>query len=335
MSSLTTQLITNVSDKSCLRERPANNTTNHRLLQVQMVSAFEQSLTSMTARLNQMSLAAEHKDREIQHLKSTIDSLRKECTLHKQLQRRDSSDAASNGDSDRESGAARKLKPRSASRERDADSTPGWLRGSITRAFRKSRPRHKVHDSCFSDVESSRSNLAIDTFFAPTKATASPKFARSKSTDENEADVALRNQLMQKDRELVDTRLEALTMAHKMDNMREEMKRMKLENEQLSQENRRLHRLIQKHSLAFGNHSSANNDFTPQRDKLAAQQHENDNEITDPLVNRGEFVMCAHANTNTCPTPRLILVAAPLANAIKRRGRGRLTQSPLENYLQL
>ncbi|KAI1285464.1 Neuron navigator 3 [Halotydeus destructor] len=271
----------------------------------QMVVAFEQSLASMTARLHQMSLNGEHKDREISRLKVTIDQLRKEYTLAlSQNGRRGSLDNfhGASSESDMDSGKKKSPSSRSQSRDRgDDDQRPGWLRGSITKAFRKSRPRNKVHENCPIMVEhesehngdrSGPCNLSpLRHISSPNPSSqlspgvplplASPRYPFGVTDDEargapssfpsssflpssgplgqsaGQRDPELRHQLMDKERALTDIRLEALTTAHKMDGMKEEMKRLKLEIDSLRQENKRLQRLLYKQSqLTSSSHSS-------------------------------------------------------------------------------
>lgn len=235
-----------------------------------MVTAFEQSLASTITRFQQLSVSSENKDREISRLKSTIDSLRKQCdsllkegTTSEQRNLDGINGEASDRESIKGSGAEgqhkmKKLKVRSVSKDRESDgSGPGWLRGSITRAFRKGRPRTRSGNDSGSDADScsSRTNLnVLDQGFRSMPGTPvhSARVNVSNQIDEELTGLEvleLKNKLQEKDRVLTDIRLEALSVAHQMDGLKDSNNRMRGEIETLRIENRRLQRMVQRQSI--------------------------------------------------------------------------------------
>ena len=237
-----------------------------------MVTAFEQSLASTITRFQQLSVSAENKDREISRLKSTIDSLRKqydsllkEGTTSEQRNLDGINGEASDRESIKGGGAEgqhkKKLKASSASKDRTSEidgSGPGWLRGSITRAFRKGRPRTRSGNDSGSDADScsSRTNLSVlDQGFRSMPGTPvhSPRVNVSNQIDEELTGLEvleLKNRLQEKERILTDIRLDALSVAHQMDGLKDSNSRMRSEIETLRMENRRLQRMVQRQSIA-------------------------------------------------------------------------------------
>lgn len=246
-----------------------------------MVTAFEQSLASTITRFQQLSVSSENKDREISRLKSTIDSLRKQydsllllkegttCTEQRNIQQYSKNSIngeASDRESIRGSGAEgrhemKKLKARSMSKDRSESdgSGPGWLRGSITRAFRKGRPRNRSGNGADSgsdaDSCSSRTNLTLlDQGFRSMPGTPvhSPRVNVSNQIDEELTGfevLELKNRLHEKEKVLTDIRLEALSVAHQMDGLKDSNSRMRSEIETLKVENQRLQRMLQRQSI--------------------------------------------------------------------------------------
>lgn len=254
-------------------------------MQTQMIAAFEQSLASMTARLRQLMISTEHKDLEIAKLRAALETLRKE---YEQMNN-DVNKQVLNGESDRDRGdgaSIKKLKLRSSSRDRgDGDHSPGWLRGSITRAFRKGRARQKSGES-FSDAETaSRHNLTLDAFCSvPCTPLASPKGAHIEEDSEELA--TLKSQLCERDRTLTDIRLESLATAHRIEGMQEVMSRTRAEVEGLREENRRLQRLVQKQSIASLRSSSHSHpDLTPSE----TNEHGNITSFEKPLKHNADL----------------------------------------------
>lgn len=292
-----------------------------------MLSAFDQSLSSMANRMHQINLACEHKDRTIEKLSRTIEELRRKQGEDGGGEedgdagggggvRRESSESAGRGQGrgrvnsyslsstlpqwSRKSGSCdqlngKKVRMRSCSRDGKSSntgaaaaaltpadsSTGGWIRQSISRAFRKSRTRSKSGNESGSDGESlgSRSNLSCVTdangcvkastssFSCSSSSSSSPPSASStlphqqspgktddspsretvsKMTVTKELDdvTELKLDVQAKERALTDLRLESLSMAHQMDNMKEAMVKMKSQMDDLLSDNLRLQLLL-------------------------------------------------------------------------------------------
>lgn len=302
-----------------------------------MVAAFEQSLASTITRFQQLSVSAENKDREISRLKCTIDSLRKQydSLLAKEGnstsgEGRNHSESINGEASDRESikgggvegGQPSKMKKlkgtRSGSKDRgESDgerSGPGWLRGSITRAFRKnSRPRTRSGNDSGSDADSSSSRTNLNVLdpqgfrSMPGTPVHSPRVVNVTNQIDEELTglevLELKSRLQEKEKALTDIRLEALSVAHQMDGLKESNARMRSEIETLKVENRRLQRMVQRQSitssvgslnscadsaLTFTSEGKENNlDKSPLEKRLKNFNSDSD---LDPLVSCYSFV---------------------------------------------
>ncbi|RWS11000.1 protein sickie-like protein [Dinothrombium tinctorium] len=206
----------------------------------QMIVAFEQSLASMTARLHQYSVVSEQKDREINRLKSTIEALRKECQV-------DYSPSHYSTDSDCET-RRKKLKEQKTSSS-DKEEPSGWFRGSISRAFKKNRSRHKSGGSV-SDADVIQT--AIDCSSVPSTPLLSPKMTNHNIVEEEDFELIqkLRKQLMEKDKLLTDIRLEALSTSHQLENMKEIIAKLKAEAMLLREENNKFKQCQNRESIA-------------------------------------------------------------------------------------
>ncbi|KAJ8405312.1 hypothetical protein AAFF_G00323030, partial [Aldrovandia affinis] len=226
-----------------------------------LVAAFEKSLGNMTCRLQSLTMTAEQKESELAELRETIEALKTQNTdaqtaiqvalngpdhMHKELRirRKHSSDSMSSftsttsrsGDSSSQDAEAKKKKKKS------------WLRSSFKQAF--SKKKSNKPPSPHSDIEEQTDSSQPS----------SPKLQRGihggseralrlspSSTDlsectEAEAEIILqlKNELREKELKLTDIRLEALSSAHHLDQIREAMNRMQNEIELLKAENDRL-----------------------------------------------------------------------------------------------
>lgn len=282
--------------------------------QSEMVSAFDQSLSTMTNRLHQMTLSCEQKDREINSLKETIEQLRREKENNSAESGRgkrtsslpftspSSSSGSKNGSLDQLNG--KKVRMRSCSRDRDSvsinsgvttadSSTSGWIRQSISRAFRKNRARSKSGNESGSDVDSvgSRSNLSsLTDVNGSNSATSSVPMSDStsskmltKETEDTQNVTELKETLKEKERAMTDLRLESLSLAHQMEGMKESMAQMKDQMDDLRAENRKLQLLLTSSQSAdksiFAKNSSSFSISSP----LTCDQINSQNS-TDPLV---------------------------------------------------
>ncbi|KAI5616165.1 neuron navigator 2 isoform X6 [Silurus asotus] len=235
-----------------------------------LVAAFEQSLGNMTIRLQSLTTTAEQKDSELNEMRKTIELLKKQniaaqaaisgvintpVTPNKdsssgsslsaaaeaadlQIQRQPSSDSVSSITSH-------------SSLELDANSKKkrkNWLRSSFKQAFSKKKAPKSA--SSHSDVEEMDESSAPSSPRLPygchSAGTSLLRHSHSNSlisecTDcETEAVMHLRSELRDKEMKLTDIRLEALSSAHQLDQLRESMNCMQVEMEKLKVENERL-----------------------------------------------------------------------------------------------
>uniref|UniRef100_T1JTB6 AAA+ ATPase domain-containing protein n=3 Tax=Tetranychus urticae TaxID=32264 RepID=T1JTB6_TETUR len=276
-----------------------------------MVTAFEQSLSVMNSRLQQLTSMSERKDVELTRLRNMID----EITCHKKRDPNDSIESSPVKKGDKKSKENKSLLIRrhtfasvnsddlksnlprhrskdsvSSSPERDVkqsgnknrkkdrkysadtidsqgsipvQSSKGWLRSSLTKAFRKSKNGSKCHGS-ISDAEilsSMGGNVVrrngcalMDSCSVPSSPMMTLKSYRDLPTGadrlEDEMVDGLKQQLREKEKALTDLRLESLTAAHQLDNFKEMVNKMRAEMMSLKQDNDRLQRMVITKSLA-------------------------------------------------------------------------------------
>ena len=117
-----------------------------------VVSAFEQSLANMTARLQQLTNSAERKDSELNELRRTIDRLRQAGAdvglIDNKLRRQVSTDSVDSCQSGDESSTGKK-------KGENGHKRSGWLRHSFSKAF------SSKHNSAKSKDSSTRSNGSL------------------------------------------------------------------------------------------------------------------------------------------------------------------------------
>ncbi|KAF3832991.1 hypothetical protein F7725_026656 [Dissostichus mawsoni] len=175
-----------------------------------LVAAFEQSLGNMTIRLKSLTLTAEQKDSELNELKKTIELLKKQNAV---------AQAAINGlRSSFKQAFSKKKSPKSASSHSDIEemtdsslpSSPKLPRNGSTTSGHMLRNTHS--NSLLSECLDSEAEMVMQ----------------------------LRSELREKEMKLTDIRLEALSSAHQLDQLREAMNRMQLQIEKLKVENDRL-----------------------------------------------------------------------------------------------
>ncbi|XP_054270358.1 protein sickie isoform X2 [Macrosteles quadrilineatus] len=242
-----------------------------------VVSAFEQSLSNMTQRLQQLTASAEKKDCELQELRQTIELLRKQSVeagltsghVSPPLTRRHTiNNAADNNSTDAAgSNISRQLSTDSVSSlnslssacslsnhtEGDKKKKRGWLRSSFNKAFSRGK---KSRAGSVSDVEDGRGASDMS-------APSSPLLGHPHHTngddhgavDHNlpyERDTVveeLKKQLREKDLVLTDIRLEALSSAHQLESLKDTVIKMRNEMLNLKQDNERLQRIVTSKSL--------------------------------------------------------------------------------------
>uniref|UniRef100_A0A8C2TSF8 Neuron navigator 2 n=1 Tax=Coturnix japonica TaxID=93934 RepID=A0A8C2TSF8_COTJA len=227
--------------------------------QAHLVAAFEQSLGNMTIRLQSLTMTAEQKDSELNELRKTIELLKKQNAAAQaaingvintpelsckdlRIRRQHSSDSVSSINSaTSHSSVGSNIESDSKKKKRK-----NWvsLRSSFKQAFGKKKSPKSA--SSHSDIEEmTDSSLPSSPKLPHHNSTFSVSFSLfpsiSECTDsEAETVMQLRNELRDKEMKLTDIRLEALSSAHQLDQLREAMNRMQSEIEKLKAENDRL-----------------------------------------------------------------------------------------------
>uniref|UniRef100_A0A8C0FU86 Neuron navigator 2 n=1 Tax=Bubo bubo TaxID=30461 RepID=A0A8C0FU86_BUBBB len=228
--------------------------------QAHLVAAFEQSLGNMTIRLQSLTMTAEQKDSELNELRKTIELLKKQNAAAQaaingvintpelnckdlRIRRQHSSDSVSSINSaTSHSSVGSNIESDSKKKKRK-----NWvsLRSSFKQAFGKKKSPKSA--SSHSDIEEmTDSSLPSSPKLPHHNSTVSTPLPQQKThisecTDsEAETVMQLRNELRDKEMKLTDIRLEALSSAHQLDQLREAMNRMQSEIEKLKAENDRL-----------------------------------------------------------------------------------------------
>ncbi|KAM8808052.1 neuron navigator 2 isoform 3-T3 [Eudromia elegans] len=237
-----------------------------------LVAAFEQSLGNMTIRLQSLTMTAEQKDSELNELRKTIELLKKQNAAAQaaingvintpelsckgggaapaaelRIRRQHSSDSVSSINS-ATSHSSVGSNVESDSKKKKRKNWVNELRSSFKQAFGKKKSPKSA--SSHSDIEEmTDSSLPSSPKLPHHNATVATPVLRashsnsliSECTDsEAETVMQLRNELRDKEMKLTDIRLEALSSAHQLDQLREAMNRMQSEIEKLKAENDRL-----------------------------------------------------------------------------------------------
>ncbi|XP_031463237.1 neuron navigator 2 [Phasianus colchicus] len=237
-----------------------------------LVAAFEQSLGNMTIRLQSLTMTAEQKDSELNELRKTIELLKRQNAAAQaaingvintpelnckgtgaaqptdlRIRRQHSSDSVSSINS-ATSHSSVGSNIESDSKKKKRKNWVNELRSSFKQAFGKKKSPKSA--SSHSDIEEmTDSSLPSSPKLPHHNSTVSTPLLRashsnsliSECTDsEAETVMQLRNELRDKEMKLTDIRLEALSSAHQLDQLREAMNRMQGEIEKLKAENDRL-----------------------------------------------------------------------------------------------
>ncbi|XP_027899266.1 neuron navigator 3 isoform X11 [Xiphophorus couchianus] len=233
-----------------------------------LVAAFEKSLSNMTCRLQSLTMTAEQKESELAELRETIEMLKTQNTdaqtaiqvalngpdhLHKDLRirRQHSSESMSSINSAASHASMGSLGKDAEDKKKKkkswvADSIPAQLRSSFKQAFSKKKSKSQsAHDEMeeMTDSVPSSPKLQHDNRQGSIATLrSSPSTTELCECTEAEAEIILqlKNELREKELKLTDIRLEALSSAHHLDQIREAMNRMQNEIETLKAENDRL-----------------------------------------------------------------------------------------------
>ncbi|KAF7228931.1 transcript variant X9 [Nothobranchius furzeri] len=233
-----------------------------------LVAAFEKSLSNMTCRLQSLTMTAEQKESELAELRETIEMLKTQNTdaqtaiqvalngpdhLHKDLRirRQHSSESMSSINSAASHSSMGSLGKDAEDKKKKKKN---WvfalcvlqLRSSFKQAFSKKKTKsqsapdemEEMTDSLPSSPKLQHDNRqgSITTLRSSTSTTELCECTEA----EAEIILQLKNELREKELKLTDIRLEALSSAHHLDQIREAMNRMQNEIEILKAENDRL-----------------------------------------------------------------------------------------------
>ncbi|XP_041656193.1 neuron navigator 1-like isoform X2 [Cheilinus undulatus] len=264
-------------------QEKVSNLTTQLTANANLVAAFEQSLALMTTRLQSLSISHEQKDSELMELRETIDALRArneeaQAVIHGALnnpdnmkdlriRRQNSCESISSLNSLTSMSSVGSMKDQDAKKKKKKS----WLRSSFNKAF-----SIKKGSKTYSDIE----EIATPDSSAPNSpkmlheggeggenvssalktsasATSSVIMESTEEGDVEETAVSeLRSELWVKERELTDIRLEALSSAHQLEQLREAMNNMQATVENLKAENDHLKTGSQLHLPSSGPTSS-------------------------------------------------------------------------------
>lgn len=124
-------------------------------------------------------------------------------------------------------------------------SSSGWLRNSFTRAFKKSKTAN--NKGSVSDAEAnvdSRDSSFPNSPISSVKSNNSTKHYDEECPGDSDVVKELKRHLREKDMQLTDLRLESLSSAYQLENLKSAISRMKLEILTLKQDNDSLQKII-------------------------------------------------------------------------------------------
>ncbi|XP_068598079.1 neuron navigator 1 [Brachionichthys hirsutus] len=229
-----------------------------------LVAAFEQSLALMTARLQTLSASSNEKESELTELKDTIDILKAKNTEAQEIiqgalsspeitpkelliNRQNSSESISSLTSTTSHSSMGSLKEQEAKKKKKKS----WvfeLRSSFNKAFSKKGPKPSGPYADIEEIATPESSapsspkVHADGSIHPLSVKSSPSESSSGLCEAGEAADEkavsdLRTELWDKERKLTDIRLEALSSAHRLEQLQEAMTNMQRTVENLKTEN--------------------------------------------------------------------------------------------------
>eukprot|EP00062_Callorhinchus_milii_P010568 gi/632955603/ref/XP_007893545.1/ PREDICTED: neuron navigator 3 isoform X2 [Callorhinchus milii] len=260
-----------------------------------LVAAFEQSLSNMTLRLQNLTMTAEQKESELTELRETIGSLKTQNSAAQaaiqgalngpdhhskdlRIRRQHSSDSVSSINSATSHSSIGNGNDIEAKKKKKKQS---WLRSSFKQAFgKKKSSKPNLSHSDIEEITDSSLPSSPKLYHGSTDI-GSLAMKPSQSTSaicectESEAEtiVHLKNELREKELKLTDIRLEALSSAHHLDQIREAMNRMQNEIELLKAENDRLKTETGSTVGAARTQSSASSSSSSSRQSLGLSLH--------------------------------------------------------------
>uniref|UniRef100_UPI00358E0557 neuron navigator 2-like isoform X2 n=1 Tax=Myxine glutinosa TaxID=7769 RepID=UPI00358E0557 len=245
-----------------------------------LVAAFEQSLANMTSRLQSLTMSAEQKDSELNELRKTIEMLKRQNAAAQaaisgvintpepsrkgsasssqssdaRMRRQHSSDSVSSinsATSHSSMGSCTETPDARKKKKKNWVNTKGSkLRSSFKQAFgKKKSPKSASSHSDIEEMTTPDSSLPSSPKLPHNNTASNPSMIKpshsasaicESAEPEAEKVIQLRGELREKEMKLTDIRLEALSSAHQLDQLREAMNHMQGEIEKLKTENDRL-----------------------------------------------------------------------------------------------
>nr|XP_002733536.1 PREDICTED: neuron navigator 2-like [Saccoglossus kowalevskii] len=327
-----------------------------------VVAAFEQSLSSMTNRLQSLTSTADQKDSELRDLRETIEALKKQSAESRQLiglpgdatlgrrsikdraiseprmSRQLSTDSMSSTTSFTSLSSVGSVNDNDLSDSKSMKKKKkSWLRTSFRSAFSR---KSKNKSGAQTDVEDLDSNPSSPSYGGPHNVCMNPLLKSSASTSaiytdgpgEQETVHELRKQLRDKEMKLTDIRLDALSSAHQLDQLKEAMNKMKNDMVTLKQENERLQRQIVQRSL--GASSSQLSDISLSSSKRFSRESMDAHRIS-MSSEHGSLDILLDDSSGTTTNGRRVIVGVSVGHLDPSKAMGNKVQKCLIGTLSI